>query len=153
MSYSLRLIVIFVGIAASCLVAQAQLVQPRRPISPEKTFPPEIVLDRFIDVVKIAPKFFTVELENTDTRVLRAKLDGSAKIPLHDARSGVMVALKEVSLALITPEGHTLVIQLNAGETKWIDGDAYRLENLNSSPTEFLYIEMLRPKSSTSDAP
>jgi hypothetical protein len=146
MSRFLRLSGIPLAIVAFCLLVNAQLAPPRpRPVPFANRFPPEIVLDRFIDVTKVAPKYYSVDLENSEARVLRAKLDGSVKIPLHDDRSGVIVALKDVNLRLTTPDGHSREIHLHAGETQWIDGDTFREENLSSSPTEFLWVEMLRP--------
>ena len=150
----LRVCAIAVAFAAGGAVLTAQLIQQRvRPIRPGSQFPPEIVLDRFIDVTKVAPKLFSVDLENPDARVVRAKLDGSAKVPLHDDRSGVIVAIKDLNLRLTTPDGHSQDLQLKAGETRWVDGDTFREENLSSSPTEFLWIEMLRPKAHSTDTP
>ncbi len=155
MSRSLRLIGITVAVTAFATLVTAQLVQvPQQ--SPANRFanrfPPEIVLDRFIDVVKVAPQFFSVEMENSEIRVLRAKLDGDARIPLHDGRSGLMVALKDVNLRLTAPGGKPRDIHLRTGETLWIDGDTFSEQNLNSTPTEFLFIEQLRPKGSNTES-
>jgi hypothetical protein len=149
MSHSVRLITITVAVTAFCTLVTAQLVQvPRQsPVNRfANRFPPEIVLDRFIDVVKVAPQFFTVDRENSEVRVLRAKLDGDAKIPLHDERPAVMIALKDLHLRLITPDGKSRDIHLKSGETLWIDGDTFTEQNLSSTPTEFLLVEQLRPK-------
>ena len=156
MSHSVRLITITVAVTAFCTLVTAQLVQvpQRSPVNRfANRFPPEIVLDRFIDVVKVAPQFFTVDRENSEVRVLRAKLDGDAKIPLHDERSGLMVALKDVHLQLTTPDGKSREIKVRAGETLWIDGDAFSEQNLDSTPTEFLFVEQLRPKGQGTDTP
>jgi hypothetical protein len=148
---SLRLFGIAVAVAFCCVPVNAQ--RSPRQFPPANRFPPEIVLDRFIDVVKTAPKSFSVEMENADVRVLRAKLDGEARIPLHDDRSGVIVALKDVHLRLTTPDGKFRDIHLRAGETQWIDGDTFSEQNLSSTPCEFLFIETLRPKGPLSDTP
>ncbi|HLK67759.1 MAG TPA: hypothetical protein VKU19_30215 [Bryobacteraceae bacterium] len=136
--------------AAFAVLVNAQLISPPSPANRanqfSNRFPAEIVLDRFIDVAKVAPRSFTVQQENTEVRVLHAKLDGSAKIPLHDARSGVMVALGDVNLRLTNPGGPSREIRLHGGETQWIDADTYTGLNLSSSPCEFLYIEMIRPR-------
>ncbi len=150
----LRVFAIAVVFLAGGALLTAQLIQQRlRPLRPGSQFPPEIVLDRFLDVTKVAPKLFSVDLENSDTRVVRARLDGSAKVPLHDDRSGVIVAIKDVNLRLTTPDGQSQEIHLHAGETHWMDGDTFREENLSSSPTEYLWVEMLRPKLRNTDTP
>jgi len=120
---------------------------------PANRFPPEIVLDRFIDVVNVAPKNFSVDMENADVRVLRAKLDGDARIPLHDDRSGVIVALTGVHLRFTTPDDKSFDLHVKAGETHWLDGDTFSEQNLSSTPCEFLFIEALRPKGPVSDTP
>jgi hypothetical protein len=130
-------------LAAAILVALVSAQPPRR--LPGRNFPPEVVLDRFIDVAKVAPQYFTVEMENSEVRVLRAKLAGDAQIPLHDDRSGVIVALTDVDLRLTTPDKKFRDIHLRRGETHWIDGDAFSEQNLKSSPSEFLFIETVRP--------
>jgi hypothetical protein len=161
MSRSLRWIGISLSVAVFCALLSAQragrLIDQAPPQSSAdrfaSRFPPEIVLDRFIDVAKVAPKYFTVEMENSDVRVLRAKLDGDARIPLHDGRSGLMVALTDVHVRLTTPDNKSLDLQVKTGETRWIDGDTFSEQNLSSGRCEFLFIETLRPKSPVSDTP
>jgi hypothetical protein len=119
------------------MLVSAQQAPRQRPISQANRFPPEMLLDRFIDVAKVAPQYFTVEKENSEVRVLRAKLDGSARIPLHDDRSGVMVALSDVHLRLTTPDAKFRDVHLGTGETLWLDGDTFSEQNLSSSPVSF----------------
>ncbi|HTS27861.1 MAG TPA: hypothetical protein VMH81_18430 [Bryobacteraceae bacterium] len=152
MSRPLRLFSLPVILAALSLTAQPGRQRPGTS-QIGKEFPPEIVLDRFIDVVTVAPRYFSVQEQNSDVRVVRARLAGSAKVPLHDERSGLMVALSDVNLRLTTPDGYSRDIRLRTGETQWIDGDTFREENLNSSPGEFLYVEILRPKHPPSEPP
>lgn len=141
MSRSLRLLGIVLAVAVFCALVSAQQ-DPRR--SPGRNFPPEIVLDRFIDVAKVAPQYFTVEMENSEVRVLRAKLTADARIPIHDNRSGVIVALTDVHLRFTTPDKKFRDVHVKAGETHWIDGDTFSEQNLSASPCEFLFIETLR---------
>lgn len=148
MSRSLRLLGILLPAAVFCTIVTAQLA-PRR--SPGRNFPPEIMLDRFIDVTTVAPRFFTAEMENSAVRVLRARLDGDARIPLHDARSGLIVAVTDVHLRLTTPDKKSQDIHVKAGQTHWIDGDTFSGQNLSSSPCEFLFVETLREARAVSD--
>ena len=141
MSRSLRLFGTVLTVMVLGAVVSAQ--QPTRRFGPQ--FPPDVSLDRFIDVAKVAPQSFTVERENSEIRVLRAKLSGNARIPLHDDRSGLIVALTDVHLRLIIPDKKFRDIHLRTGETHWIDGDAFSEQNLSSTSCEFLFVEMLRP--------
>ena len=153
MSHSLRLLGIPLAAAVCCVLVSAQQAPRPRPTSPASRFPPEMLLDRFIDVAKVAPQYFTVEKENSDIRVLRARLAGSARVPLRDDRSGLIVALSDVHLRLTNPDAKFRDVHLETGETLWLDGDTFSEQNLSSSPCEFLYIETLRPKGPVPDTP
>ncbi len=104
-------------------------------------FPPEVKLDRFIDVAKVDARDFTVEADHGELRVLRARLGPDARVPFHDDRSGVIVAITDVHLRFTTPDKKFRDIHMKAGETHWIDGDAFSEQNLSSSPCEFVYVE------------
>ena len=130
------------ALALGCVLLSAQRI-PRQ--SPAARFPPEMVLDRFIDVARVAPRQYAVEMENSQLRVLRAKLSGEAKVPIHDSRSGVIVAITDVNLRFTTPDKKFHDIRVKAGETHWIDGDTFSEQNLSASSCEFLFVETMRP--------
>jgi hypothetical protein len=130
--------------AALLLVTACALAQPRR-FTPRQNFPPDIVIERFVDVVQIAPKLYTVDRENEKVRVLRARLPGDANVSLHDHRSGVLVAITDVHLRFRTPDKKSFDLHVPGGETRWLDGDTHTEQNLNNRPCEFLFIEMKLP--------
>jgi hypothetical protein len=110
-----------------------------------RDFPPDIVMDRFVDAVQVAPKWFSVETVNpTDRklRVLRAKLPGDAKAPLHDERSGFLIAISEVHVRLRTADNKFRDLHVPAGETRWLDADARTVENLNNRACEYVFVEI-----------
>lgn len=116
-------------------------------------FPPEITLDRFIDVVKVAPGQFRIETDRPEFRVLRAKLAAQSRVPVHDERSGLIIALTEVHLRYTTPDKKFRDIHLAAGETFWMDGDTYSQQNLSDRTCEFLYVESKPPAEKIPDNP
>jgi hypothetical protein len=121
-----------------CSAAAPQNPRQARP----SVFPPEIVIERsFVDVVKIAPRLYTVEEENEKVRVLRAKLPGGVRVPMHDQRSGLLVALTDVHLRLRTPENKSRDLHVAAGETRWIWEESHSVENLGLHACEFLFVE------------
>jgi len=109
----------------------------------------EIIIERFVDVVQVAPKLYTVDRENEKVRVLRAKLPGEANVSLHDHRSGVLVAITDVHLRFRTPDKKSFDLHVPAGEARWLDGDTHTEQNLNNRPCEFLFIEMKLPAERT----
>jgi len=120
-------------VAASCSVAWAQ-----------RDFPPDIIIERFSDVAKIAPKLYHVELENERVRVLRAKLPGEARVPTHDHRSGLLVAITDVHLRFRTVTGKARDLHVPKGETRWIDEESHSEENLDIRECEFVFVESKR---------
>ncbi len=131
-------LVLWAAVAVACPAARCQNrdFQPRPGV-----FPPEIILDRFIDVVKIAPKLYAVEVENDKVRVLRAKLPAEARVPTHDSRSGLLVAVTDVHVRFRTADSKIRDIHVAAGETRWIDAEPRAEENLDIRPCEFLFVE------------
>ena len=135
MSRSLRLLLVFgaAGIFAATGSGQRQF--------PE--FPPDIFDNRAVDVVRIAPDRYTVEMI-ADVRVLRARLPGGARVPIHNHRSGVLVALSEVHLRFTRPDGTAQEIHLAPGATQWLAGESHAETNLGAETCEFVFVEAAR---------
>ena len=107
-------------------------------------FPPDIIVERFVDAVQVAPHWFSVQTVNPiepKLRVLRAKLPGEAKVALHDSRSGFLVAITDVHLRLRTADNKFRDLHVPAGESRWLDADTHTVENLNNRPCEYVFIE------------
>ncbi|HEY1337769.1 MAG TPA: hypothetical protein VGF59_09680 [Bryobacteraceae bacterium] len=113
--------------------------------SPQRDFPPDIVVERFIDAVHVAPHWFSVQTVNPiqpNLRVLHAKLPGEAKVALHDSRSGFLVAITDVHLRLRTADNKFRDLHVSAGESRWLDADTHTVENLNNRDCEYVFVEM-----------
>ena len=116
-------------VALLLLQAPDWLPRVRRPL-------PELVAD----VVTVAPRQYTVELENEQVRVLRARLDADASVPLHYAPAGLLVALTDVHLTLTRPDASQQSFELAPGQVQWMPRGVYSVRNLNSRPVEFLFV-------------
>ena len=124
-------------ILLACTTVAAQRFRP-----PESVYmPPDIVPDLHRDAMKVDPLHFKVELENEQIRVLRANLGRGETIPLHDSRTGLVVALTECHLRFIRVDGHRIEVHLEAGKVRWVYADAYSTVNLSNAPAEYLFIE------------
>ena len=133
---------IVLGIVSSVAVG---LLLGQPPGWPPRPMPPEIVPDLSRDIVKLAPQQYTVELENEQVRVLRARLGPEETAPIHDAQAGVLVALTEAHVSFIRPDKHMQQADLKPGQVQWIFEDTYSAKNLRKARVEFLFIEM-RPR-------
>lgn len=136
MSGKSRALWMWLPVALCCRIGISQRLPP-----PPTSFPPEIIVERDLDVAKIAPKVYTIETENEKVRVLRAKLPGGAKVASHDHRPGLLVALTDVHLRLRTPDNKTRDLHIPAGETRWLDGETHAEENLDIRACQFLLVE------------
>ena len=132
----LRPFCVCVALAWFCGGAPAQRVPRGRP-----DMGPEIIIERYGDVVKASPSCYRVELENDRVRVLHARLPGRAALPVYEERSGVLVAITDVHLLYTTPNHWASRIEIPAGGTHWIDSSVHSQENLSGETSEFLFIE------------
>ena len=105
--------------------------------------PVEIFDNNSVDVARIAPGSYSVEMANqfNHVRVLRARIGANARVPTHHHNAGLVVALTPVSLRFITTEGYLRDFQLPAGATRWIEEAIHSETNLATAPCEFLFIE------------
>jgi hypothetical protein len=130
--------ILFCG-AAGLLLSQARL----RP-EPLSRFPPDIVPDLSRDIVTVARQQYSVDLENDQTRVLRAKLRINETVPPHDAQQGVLVAVTQTRLSLIGPDNRARSVDLEPGKTQWIAEHTYSIKNVTGRAVEYVFIEMKR---------
>jgi hypothetical protein len=136
----MKLLCVFL-LAATAAVPQGR--RPRVPAGASPEFPPDIVIGTYADVLKAAPRFYAVEMENERTRVLRAKLPAHGAVPAYIEHSGLLVAVSDVH-QFRTTDDRRQEITVPAGATHWVDGDTHSVENASSRACEFLFIEMKR---------
>ena len=103
----------------------------------------EIFDNNSVDVARIAPGYYTVEMANqfNHVRVMRARIGANVRVPTHHHNGGLVVALTPVNLRFVTTDGNLRDLQLPAGATRWIDEAIHSETNLSAAPCEFLYIE------------
>ncbi|MES1261747.1 MAG: hypothetical protein ABUS49_08425 [Acidobacteriota bacterium] len=106
-------------------------------------FPPEIAPPglTFRDVLRVDPVHYAKDFENERTRVLRLHLKADEAVPLHDARDGLFVCLRECHLRLTDPAGKLQDVHLENGQTRWIGAGTRTEKNLGTRPLEMLFIE------------
>ena len=96
-----------------------------------------------IDPMKIAPGVYTVELENDQVRVLRARLGPKQAIGLHEhSLPRVVIPLTAVDFNVTSADGKTMALKAKPGDAIFGMGVRHREENLRDAPAELLLVEM-----------
>ena len=73
-----------------------------------------------LDPLKVDPKDYKLEFENSQVRVVRVKMAAGRKIPLHEhLLNRVVVYLSDQNGSMTTPDGQTTTAQHKAGEFSW----------------------------------
>ncbi len=93
------------------------------------------------DPVKVAPKNYSVVLENDTVRVLRAVLGPGEKTPPHDHPATVVVPLTSAT-ARFTVDGKTQDQSMTAGTPLWIGAEKHAVENTGKTKAEVIVIEL-----------
>jgi hypothetical protein len=134
-------------LAIGALPLAAQIEQRR--LYPPRTSPPDIISQEELprDILRVAYiSHVHVDFENDRTRVLRLTLGAGEMIPTHDDRAGVLVCIAGCRIHFSMPDGKAQIVELKAGETRWMTEARRVTRNLADAPVEMLYIETKRPQ-------
>lgn len=94
------------------------------------------------DPVKVAPKIYSVILENADVRVLRAVLAPGDKTPLHEHPATVVIPQTDGVGRFTSADGKSQEMKMTAGTPIWIGADKHAVENVGKTRTEVIVIEL-----------
>jgi quercetin dioxygenase-like cupin family protein len=73
-----------------------------------------------LDPLKVDPKDYKLEFENSKVRVLRVKMPAGKPVPMHEhTLNRVMVYISDQNGSMTTPDGTTTTAVHKAGETSW----------------------------------
>ncbi len=107
---------------------------------------PEIFANERLDIVKLDPKHYTIDFENSSVRIIRAVLRPDEASPMHDDLAGVLVCPTECHIRFTRPDRKVQDVHLAAGESRWVYDDTRNESNLSNKTAEFLYIELKNKK-------
>jgi hypothetical protein len=85
---------------------------------------------------------YQVVLENEHVRVLRYHDEPGAKTHLHHHPAFLMVALSSFRRRLVAADGSEKIREFAAGEVAWMPAQSHVGENIGSTPTDGLLIEL-----------
>jgi len=94
------------------------------------------------DAVQTDGDKYKVVLENAQVRVLEYRDLPGNKTHLHEHPEFVVVAMTPFRRQIHLPDGRTLTREFKAGDVMYSAGQAHIGENVGSSPTHVLLIEM-----------
>ena len=84
---------------------------------------------------------YSVLLENDHVRVLRFRLGPHEKSMVVDVPEHLLVATTDQNVRVLYPHGKPRERQRKAGDSAWMERDAYGVENLSDKPVEWVLVE------------
>lgn len=103
------------------------------------------VVTSSLDPVKIDPKHYKVEFENSQVRVLRAKIEAHGVAPMHEhSLNRVTIFLTDQDFRVTDPQGKVTLVKHKAGEAIWGTPITHMEENLSDRPFEVVAVELKR---------
>lgn len=100
------------------------------------------------DPVMTDPDHYRVLWENDRVRVLEYRDSPGDTTHLHSHPDSVMVTLSSFE-RVITAGDRAVPVQLDAGQTRWLDAQSHSGHNVGSTETRALFVELKEPRHST----
>jgi uncharacterized RmlC-like cupin family protein len=95
-----------------------------------------------LDPLKVDPKDYKLEFENSQVRVVRVKIPAHALAPMHEHQlNRVTVYLTAQNTRLTMPDGSTQMAVHSAGSAVWGAATKHKEENLMDTPFEAILVE------------
>ncbi len=99
-------------------------------------------LVRAQDIAQIAPKNCKVLLDNGRVRVVRVVTKPGEKIETHSHPANIVYALTSAKVKFTSADGKTEDRELKAGQAVWSDAVTHSTENIGTSESRALVIEL-----------
>src|SRR5207247_17561 len=94
------------------------------------------------DAVKVDPKHYKVEFENSSVRVLRIKYGPHEKSVMHSHPNSVAVFQSDGRVKFTYPGGRTEERDIKAGQAVWTPATKHLPENLTDSDMDVILVEL-----------
>jgi quercetin dioxygenase-like cupin family protein len=94
------------------------------------------------DPVKVDPKHYKLEFENSQVRVLRITYGPHEKSVMHEHPAGVAVFLTDQNGKFTLADGKSEERNGKAGDARWISAEKHLPENLSEKPFELILVEV-----------
>ena len=94
------------------------------------------------DPVKVDSKHYTLEFENAQVRVLRAKVGPNEKSIMHKHPDAVAIFVTDTNGKFTFPDGTTQDTVRKAGDVLWTPATTHLPENMGNQPFEVIIVEL-----------
>ncbi len=84
---------------------------------------------------------YSVVLDNEHVRVLRFRLNAHERSMVVELPAHLLVAVTDQNVRLLYPHGKPQERQRKAGDSAWMERDAYGVENVSDKPVEWVLVE------------
>ncbi len=102
------------------------------------------------DAVKVDPKHYKIEFENSRVRVVRVHYGTHEKSVMHAHPDSVAIFLTDSHAKFTMPDGKTQDMSVKAGQAQWGAAVKHLPENVGDKPFELILVELkartARPK-------
>ncbi|MGD1068565.1 MAG: hypothetical protein ABSB15_00365 [Bryobacteraceae bacterium] len=103
---------------------------------------PNKVVSTALDPLKVDPKHYKLELENSQVRVLRVKLGPKESTPVTESALNRLVVYMTDTNARVTHDGTAETIQQKPAQTRFRGPGKVKVENLSDKPLEAVIVEL-----------
>jgi quercetin dioxygenase-like cupin family protein len=97
------------------------------------------------DPLKVDPKHYTVEFENSQVRVLRIKVRPKEKSVMHQHPDAVAIFVTDTNAKFTFPDGKTEDANRKAGDVLWTPATTHLPENASDQAFEVILVELKQP--------
>jgi quercetin dioxygenase-like cupin family protein len=97
------------------------------------------------DPTRTDPDKYKVIFENDRVRVLEYRDEPGQTTRPHAHPDSVMYTLSSFERKLVAESGDSREVSLEAGEVRWLDAHVHSGENVGTSPTHVLFVELKEP--------
>ncbi len=94
------------------------------------------------DMVKVAPKNCKVLLDNDRVRVVRVVTKPGEKLEMHSHPANIVYSMTSGKAKFTSADGKTEERELKAGQAVWSDAVTHSTENVGTSESRVLVIEL-----------
>ena len=94
------------------------------------------------DIMKVAPQNCKLLLENDQVRVIRVVLKPGDKLAMHSHPASILYSLSGGKAKYTSADGKTEERELKTGQAVWSDGQTHNTENVGTTETRALLVEL-----------
>ena len=94
------------------------------------------------DAISVAPNLYKVLFENDRVRILEVRYGPGVKSEMHSHPDLAVVALTPLKAKFTLGDGHTVDIELQAGESTFVPAQDHIVENMSTSELHGILVEL-----------